>query len=49
MYSYSVMPLDAAHLEEICADVKRQYESGTADLVLFMMNLVPEGNPVIDS
>ena len=42
------MPLDIEHLEEICADIKSQYENGVCDLALFMIKLVPEGNPCID-
>ena len=48
MYNYTIMPLDEKHIEEICADVSRQYRDGIADCALFMMTLVPEGNPVID-
>ena len=42
------MPLDVAHLEEICQDIKMQYENGIAELALFKMTLVPEGNPPAD-
>ena len=42
------MPLDVEHIEEICADIKLQYQNGVADCVLFMMQLVPEGKPAID-
>ena len=45
LYSYSIMPLDTAHLEEICQDVKYQYENGVSSCPLFSMTLVPEGNP----
>ena len=48
LYSYSIMPLDVAHLEEICLDIKEQYEKGVASLALFQMTLVPEGNPPSD-
>ena len=47
MYNYTIMPLDDTHVEEICKDIKAQYENGTASCALFMMKLVPEGNPVI--
>lgn len=47
MYNYTIMPLDDTHVEEICEDIKAQYENGTASCALFMMKLVPEGNPVI--
>ena len=36
------------HVEEICRDIKYQYENNIADLALFSMSLVPEGNPVND-
>ena len=45
LFSYSIMPLDLSHLEEICQDIKEQYESGVASCALFSMTLVPEGNP----
>ena len=48
LYSYSIMDLDLNHIDEICADIKRQYEEGIADCVLFEMTLVPEGNPPSD-
>jgi len=47
MHRYSIMPLDVEHLEEVCLDIKQQYEVGAADLALFMFKLVPEGDPVI--
>ena len=43
--SYSIMPLDVKHIDEICNDIKEQYENGVADYALFQMTLVPEGNP----
>ncbi len=48
MENYSIMPLFADHLEEICADIKAQYENGTATCALFCVKLVPEGIPAID-
>ncbi|MBQ9120736.1 MAG: hypothetical protein IJY12_00025 [Clostridia bacterium] len=48
LYSYSIMPLDTEHLEEICQDIKAQYEDGIASCALFSMTLVPEGNPLAD-
>ncbi len=45
LYSYSIMPLDMEHFEEICQDIKLQYESGVASCALFSMTLVPEGTP----
>ena len=48
MYNYTIMPLDVEHIDEICEDINRQYKDGIASCALFMMTLVPEGNPVID-
>ena len=46
--SYSIMPLDTDHIDEICNDIKEQYEIGVATCALFSMTLVPEGNPSRD-
>ena len=43
---YSIMPLDLDHVEELCADIKQQYEQGVATCVLFYCKLVPEGKPL---
>lgn len=48
LHLYTIMPLDTAHLEEICEDIRFQYENGTATCALFMMTLVPEGDPPVD-
>ncbi len=48
MENYSIMPLFAERVEEICADIKAQYENGTATCALFCVKLVPEGIPTID-
>ncbi|MBO5375100.1 MAG: hypothetical protein J6A54_06630 [Clostridia bacterium] len=48
LHSYTIMPLDINHLEEICQDIKEQYEGGVASCALFSMTLVPEGNPPAD-
>lgn len=45
---YTIMPLDIEHVNEICEDIRWQYENGVADCALFMIKLVPEGDPVID-
>ena len=45
---YTIMPLDTEHVDEICEDIRWQYENGVADCALFMIKLVPEGDPVID-
>ena len=48
LHLYSIIPLDIAHLEEICDDIFEQYESGVTTCALFSMTLVPTGNPVVD-
>ncbi len=48
MENYSIMPLFEDHIEEICEDIKAQYESGAATCALFCVKLVPEGIPAID-
>ena len=48
MYLYSVMPPDASHVEEYCADIIRQRDEGIADTPLLMFELIPEGEPVFD-
>ena len=48
LYSYSIMPLDTGHLEEVCQDIKYQYENGISSCPLFSMTLCPEGNPPAD-
>lgn len=48
MYSYTVMPLFTEHIDEICEDIKEQYEKGIADCAIFKMTLTPEGNPPLD-
>lgn len=45
---YSIMQLDTTHLEEICQDIKQQYQGGVATCALFNVKLVPEGNPLIN-
>ena len=48
MHNYSIMRLDEAHIEEYCADIEGQVKNGVATMPLFMMTLVPEGDPAID-
>lgn len=45
---YSIIYPDEDHIDEICEDIKYQYENGITTCVLFWMTLVPEGNPVVD-
>ncbi len=48
LHLYSIMPLMADHIDEICQDIKDQYEKGITTCALFSMTLVPEGNPVVN-
>ncbi len=48
LHLYSIMPLDISHIDEICEDIKLQYENGVSTCPLFKMTLVPEGNPPIN-
>lgn len=45
---YSIMPLDTEHTDEICEDIREQYEKGVCTCALFSMTLVPEGDPPVD-
>ena len=47
MHLYSIMPLNLAHVDEICNDIERQYKDGIATEALFSVPLTPEGDPVI--
>lgn len=48
MYNYSMMPLVTDHFDEMVEDIKEQYRRGVTTCPLFIMTLVPEGNPVWD-
>ena len=48
MQNYSIMPLNEKHIDEICEDIRNQYENGVTTCALFQMTLVPEGTPVVD-
>ena len=48
MYTYSIMPLDELHFDEICEDIREQYNKGISSCPMFKMTLVPEGDPVWD-
>ena len=48
LHLYSIMPLDMVHFDEICADIKEQYEKGVCTCPLFKLTLVPEGNPPVN-
>lgn len=45
---YSIMPLDTEHMDEVCEDIRLQYETGVSNCPLFCMTLVPEGDPPAD-
>lgn len=45
---YSIMPLAEDHFEERVADLIDQYKRRITTCPLFLMTLVPEGDPVID-
>ena len=47
-HRYTVIPLYEDHVEDVCNDIKEQYEQGIASLALFCMTLVPEGDPPVD-
>ena len=48
IYLYSIMPLDVEYIEELCEDIRNQYETGVATCALFAMVLMPEGNPPVN-
>lgn len=48
LLTYSIMPLDVDHIDELCEDIKLQYENGIASCALFSMTLVAEGIPPVD-
>jgi len=45
---YSIMALAIDHVDELCEDIRYQYENGITNCVLFRMTLVPEGTPPVD-
>lgn len=48
LMNYSIIPLLTEHIDELCADILYQYKSDITTCPLFMMTLVPEGDPAID-
>ena len=48
MFTYSMIPLDVDHFDEIIEDIKNQYKRGISTCPMFIMTLVPEGSPVWD-
>ncbi|MBR3691426.1 MAG: hypothetical protein IKL89_01840 [Clostridia bacterium] len=47
-HNFSIMNLNTAHLDEICEDIRQQYETGVSACPLFCMTLVPEGDPPVN-
>ena len=45
---YTIMPIFDNHVDEVCEDIREQYEKGVANCALFSMTLVPEGNPPVN-
>ena len=45
-HMYSIMPLDEVHFDEIVADIRDQYERRISSCPLFIMKIIPEGDPV---
>lgn len=48
LHNYSIMPLNVDFIDEICEDIKLQYENGISSCPLFSMTLTPEDNPPVD-
>lgn len=48
MRQFSIMPLDINNIDNICEDIRYQFELGIVDCVLFCMSLHPEGTPAVD-
>ena len=48
LHTYSVMNLDTNYIEQICEDIKYQYDNKIANKPIFKMTLVPEGNPPVN-
>ena len=45
---YSIMGLNMDYVDEICEDIREQYENGIMTCALFSMTLTPEGDPPVD-
>ena len=49
LHLYSIMSFNQPDkVDEICEDIRWQYENNVTTCALFSMTLVPEGNPVVD-
>lgn len=47
-YLYSINGLEKDRIDEICEDVRQQYENGIINCAMFMMQVAPQGNPLWD-
>lgn len=47
-YLYSINGLEKNRIDEICKDVRLQYENGIINCALFMMQVAPQGEPLWD-
>ena len=47
MYNYSIISLNIANVDEVCQDIKEQYENGVSSCALFCLTMVPEGDPLL--
>ncbi len=47
-HTYSIIPLEEGHFEEVCEDIRDQYKRGISSCPMFKLTLVPEGDPVWD-
>ena len=49
LHLYSIVSYNLVDkVDEICEDIRQQYENNVMTCALFSMTLVPEGNPVVD-
>lgn len=45
---FSIMPLDTNNIDDLCEDIRNQFELGIIDCALFCMSLHPEKTPPVD-
>ncbi len=45
MLNLSIMPLDLAHIDEVCADIIEQQRTGASTHAMMIMYFTPEGTP----
>ena len=48
LHTYSIMPLNTEYIDEICEDIKNQFEQGISTCPMFSMTLTPEGDPAVN-